>query len=70
MNRSVLMAAAIVLLMAAWMASGMQDDSKPAPVAQQSTQKKALMKVKVRHSHARNVECRHSKKMCINKIKY
>ena len=56
MNRSVLMAAAIVLLMAAWMASGMQDDSKPAPVAQQSTQKKALMKVKVRHSHARNVE--------------
>ncbi|WP_299197906.1 efflux RND transporter periplasmic adaptor subunit [uncultured Amphritea sp.] len=56
MNKSVLMAAVVVIGMAAWMASGMQDETTLPSEPEITSPAKALMKVKIRQSSARVVE--------------
>ncbi|WP_428034460.1 efflux RND transporter periplasmic adaptor subunit [Amphritea sp.] len=56
MNKSVLMAALVVIGMSIWMVSGMQDDTAAATKPVPSSPAKALMKVKVKHSRAQSVE--------------
>ncbi|MBN1008801.1 efflux RND transporter periplasmic adaptor subunit [Amphritea pacifica] len=56
MNRSVIMAVMVALLMTAWMASGMQDDKPSVQASEPSAQTKPLMKVKIIDSSARKVQ--------------
>lgn len=56
MNRSVIMAVVVALLMTVWMVSGMQDDTPPIRVTDPSAQIRLLMKVKVINSSAQNVQ--------------
>lgn len=56
MNRSVIMAALVALGIAVWMISGMQGETAPAPMVEQSHKDKSLMKVKVRNSNANTVQ--------------
>ncbi|WP_293264717.1 efflux RND transporter periplasmic adaptor subunit [Neptunomonas sp.] len=56
MNKSVLMAVAIVIVMAVWMASGMRGETTHAPVEEASSEDQSLMKVKVKNSSANKVQ--------------
>lgn len=55
MNKSVLMAVIVAIVIAVWMASGMQKEAEPV-VQAPSDQDKSLMKVKVEHSSASRVQ--------------
>ncbi|MGB0466941.1 MAG: efflux RND transporter periplasmic adaptor subunit [Pontibacterium sp.] len=56
MNKSVLMAVAVVIAIAVWMLSGISDETSLVPVVEPSLQDKSLMKVKVKNSSASQVQ--------------
>ncbi|WP_261843875.1 efflux RND transporter periplasmic adaptor subunit [Aliamphritea ceti] len=55
MNKSVLLALAVVIGFGIWMASGMQTEEPAEPVVQSAAEEKPLMKVKVQDSDAETV---------------
>ncbi|WP_315982577.1 biotin/lipoyl-binding protein [Aliamphritea spongicola] len=56
MNKSVLLAIAVVIGLGVWMASGMQEEAPEQVVTEPAAEEKPLMKVKVQDSDAARVQ--------------